>query len=290
MIINEITRKFIAEHQNDDVRQLALRGCKSPEIDFRFALQQIEGRQKAKDKIPEFYANVEMLFPPSVSMEQCSSSATAKYKASLIKGRTFADLSGGFGVDTFFFAQRFESGWYVEPQSSLCQLLEHNLTVLQVHHVSICNDTMENVLPTMQKVDYIYLDPSRRDNYGNRVVTLEDCTPNLLQWKDMLLSKAEEGVMVKLSPMIDIKKTLQQLPETVEIHVVAVKGECKEVLFLLADHRVGEVKITATDIRPTGDVEYSFFLSEELESLPTIKGSIERYLYEPNAAVLAFKY
>ena len=137
MNINEPTRQYIAAHAGDDVAQLALHPSKDPQVDMPMALQQIAGRQKAKEKLPEWYATEGILYPKKVSMEQCSSSQTAEYKASLVKGDSFADFSGGFGVDTAAFAKKFTKGWYVEPQEELCELFQQNCKTLVINNVNI---------------------------------------------------------------------------------------------------------------------------------------------------------
>ena len=253
MNINEPTRQYIAAHSEDDVAHLALHPSKDPQVDMPMALQQIAGRQKAKEKLPEWYATPGILYPKKVSMEQCSSSQTADYKASLVEGKSFADLSGGFGVDTIALAWKFEKGYYVEPQEELCDLFQHNSKAFGINHITIINDTLENSIERLEPVDVIYLDPSRRDVHGRRVVSLEDCTPNLLEWKSVLLGKCNT-LMVKLSPMIDLHQTLRVLPETVAVHVIAVNGECKEVVCRLscrdAVHHVSTngIEIIAVDI------------------------------------------
>ena len=233
MNINEVTWQYISGHASDDVARLALHPAKDPQVDMAMALQQITGRQKAKEKLPDWYATEGVLYPKKVSMEQCSSSQTADYKASLVEGESFADFSGGFGVDTVALARKFDKGWYVEPQEELCELFQHNCKVLDINNVNIVNGTMEDNLATIGPIDTIYLDPSRRDTHGRRVVSLADCTPNLPEWKSALLERCNT-LMVKLSPMIDIFQTLRDLPETYAVHVVAVEGECKEVVFLLS--------------------------------------------------------
>ena len=231
-IINERTHQYIISHATDDVAQLALHPSKDPQVDMPMALQQIAGRQKAKEKLPDWYATPGILYPKKVSLEQCSSSQTAEYKASLVSGNSFADLSGGFGVDTIALARKFEKGSYVEPQEELCELFQHNSKTFGISHITIVQNTMEKFIHEMEAVEVIYLDPSRRDVHGRRVVSLDDCTPNLLEWKSVLLCKCNT-LMVKLSPMIDLHQILRQLPEIHTVHVIAVNGECKEVVCLL---------------------------------------------------------
>ena len=310
MNINEPTLQYISAHASDDVSYLALHPSKDPQVDMAMALQQIAGRQKAKEKLPEWYAIEGILYPKKVSMEQCSSSQTAEYKASLVKGNLFADFSGGFGVDTAAFAKRFGKGYYVEPQQELCELFQHNCKVLDINNVNIVNGTMEDNLSSVGHVDMIYLDPSRRDTHGRRVVSLAHCTPNLLEWKSALLDCCNI-LMVKMSPMIDIFQTLRDLPETYAVHVVAVEGECKEVVFLLktgnemingtcrdAMHCVSTMGTTATnttitnqtiiavDINKTYTSRVKTTLETERTTPPQIASELGTYLYEPNAAVM----
>ncbi|MBR4918690.1 MAG: SAM-dependent methyltransferase [Bacteroidales bacterium] len=292
MTISQATQDYIRNHQNDDVRALALKGCQDPDVDLSFALQQIQGRQKAKGKLPEMYDNPDIIFPPTVSMEQCSSEATARYKASLVHGDTFADLTGGFGVDTLALAESFQQGYYVESSAELCQLFEHNIHALGIGNILIWQGTMEEVLPTLPEMDILYLDPSRRDGHGQRVVALTDCTPNVPEHKDALLGKARQGVLVKLSPMLDIKAALQQLPETREIHVLAVHGECKEILFLLGHDKAENIEYHAVNIQGENVLDFQFSGQEEADAMPELADGVGKYLLEPNAAVMkagAFK-
>lgn len=310
MNINEPTQHYISAHASDDVSHLALHPSKDPQVDMAMALQQIAGRQKAKEKLPEWYAIEGILYPKKVSMEQCSSSQTAEYKASLVKGNLFADFSGGFGVDTAAFAKRFGKGYYVEPQQELCELFQHNCKVLDINNVNIVNGTMEDNLAAIEPVDMIYLDPSRRDTHGRRVVSLADCTPNLLEWKSALLDRCNI-LMVKMSPMIDISQTLRDLPETYAVHVVAVEGECKEVVFLLktgnemingtcrdamrrvsttdpieTDIAIMNPTIVAVDINKNAIIRVETTLETERTTPPHIATELGTYLYEPNAAVM----
>ena len=311
-MINEPTLQYINSHATDDVAYLALHPSKDPQVDMQMALQQIAGRQKANEKLPDWYATEGILYPKKVSMEQCSSSQTAEYKASLVEGKSFADLSGGFGVDTIAIARKFKKGYYVEPQEELCELFQQNSKTLGINNITIAQNTMENFIDEMKTVDVIYLDPSRRDIHGRRVVSLEDCTPNLLEWKSVLLEKCNT-LMVKLSPMIDLHQTLRALPETYAIHVIAVNGECKEVVCLLTTNApdngicrdakfcvstpntdATDTTIVAVDIcnnttdgtRRDAINRVSTTVETERTTPPSIAPDLGAYLYEPNAAVM----
>ncbi|MBQ2490347.1 MAG: RsmD family RNA methyltransferase, partial [Muribaculaceae bacterium] len=224
----QATINFVKEHAADDVQRLALEVRKYPEVDAHFALDQIAGRQKSRTKLPSWAEVDDLIFPPSVSMEQCSSEATASYKSSLVSGEFLVDLTGGFGVDFSFLASRFSSAVYVERQEHLCHIAEHNFKVLGLSHVQVVNDDAEHYLATMPVVDLIYLDPARRDGAGNRVFRLDDCTPNVVQLLDLLLTKGQQ-VMIKLSPMLDVSQALRQMRSVSEVHIVSVAGECKEL-------------------------------------------------------------
>ena len=298
-MINEATLQYIKEHTEADIATLALHPSKDPQVNMPMALQQISGRQKAKEKLPDWYATDGILYPKKVSMEQCSSSQTADYKASLVGGSSFADLSGGFGVDTIALARKFEKGYYVEPQEELCELFQHNSKTLGINHITIIQNTMESFIDEMEAVDVIYLDPSRRDVHGRKVVALEDCVPNLLEWKSALLEKCST-LMVKLSPMIDLHQTLRALPETYAVYVIAVNGECKEVVCLLSrrDARpcvsTNKTEIVAVDIcdntndaHRRDDVHIVSTTTETERTAPlSIATEMGTYLYEPNASVM----
>lgn len=327
MFVDEATWQFIDEHLQEDVRQLALQKNKYKDIDFDFALRQIQGRKKTRDKLPLLASIPRFVFPPSLALEQCSSEITAKYKRIIINDilcrdtacrvstendtdkssrntacrvstgnhRIMADLTGGFGIDTLFLSNLFETCHYVEPQRQLCDILSHNLKLLQFEHVQIHQTTMEDFIQDMEPVDFLYLDPSRRNAQGSRVVSLEDCTPNIVQYKDILLQKARK-VMLKLSPMLDIKRALAQLPETKEIYVLALSGECKELLLLLDVGVQKPLQYHAVNIWLEGnsmkELCFDFTDEEEQNAIPKFDSQVGQYLYEPNAAILkagAFK-
>jgi len=284
MTVDDRTRQFVMAHTSDDVTRLALQPV--PEgVDLPFALQQIKGRQKAKDKLPDLYAYEQILYPPTVNMEQCSSTATAQYKASLLEGDTFADLSGGFGVDTMQFARHFKSGFYVEPDDHLSQMVAHNMEVMGIDNVTIFSETMEQALTHLDPVDWLYVDPSRRDEHGQRVVYLSQCVPNIVVNKSLLIDKTKKGIMVKLSPMLDLHEALRQLPETTSVQVVAVGNECKELL-LMMEKDSHPLTITAVNLKNIGTDVFTFSGEEEAHSVPTWAEEVSDYLYEPNAAIM----
>jgi precorrin-6B methylase 2 len=287
-ILSPNDKQFIREHLADDVNQLALKKPPrfSPEMDFPFLLNQIAGRQRIKNKMPSWYRQDNLIYPCLLSLEQCSSEITARYKASLLSGNTFADLTGGFGVDTAFIARNFTQVDYVEKQNELVELAAHNFPVLGLSNIRIHVADGVPYLREMEPVDCIYLDPARRSGYGKKVMLIEDCDPNLLDIQDLLLEKAGQ-VLVKLSPMLDIKSALKRLKSVGEIHVVSLENECKELLFLLQKEAKEEPPVTCMNFRKNGDCQkFTFSFSEERNAVVPCTHETGTYLYEPNVSIL----
>ena len=228
MIINEQTWNFIRQHANDDVRKLALQGCKDAEVDLPMALQQIAGRQTAKKKLPTWVEADGVIYPPHLNMEQRSSEQTARYKASLItsKGDTYVDLTGGFGVDFSSMSQGFKHRYYIEQNADLCAIAEHNFEVLGLESTVRCCDTAA-YLTEMDHASVVFLDPARRNEHGGRTYDIRDCTPNVLELLPILLEKADT-IILKLSPMFDWRKAVSDLKYVSEVHIVptSVKSFC----------------------------------------------------------------
>jgi len=268
------------------------------DAEWRWFLQQVEGRERTADKLPSFAAIDDWWYPVRLSCEQCSSELTARYKASLIHTFThslihsFADLTGGYGVDTFFLSEQFAHTDYVEQNAELCRIAEHNFS-LQHSAISIQNTTAEDFLKTAGLYDLIFLDPARRDSHGGKVFRLEDCTPNVVELLPTLLQHLtpEGRLMLKLSPMLDITQAIKELSDVSlqwSAYVVAVKNEVKEVLLL--SHNPSPVtrvpSITAIDLSKK---EHAFtFTREEEQRAGMVNGKCEngKWLYEPNAAIL----
>ena len=309
MITNEATRLFISQHANDNIRTLALAAHGKPDIDLPFALDQIAGRQSARKKLPSWHAIEGIIFPPHLSMEQCSSEATALYKQSLLERlvcqdggiSSFADLTGGFGVDFSFLASRFGKAIYVERQQRLCDIATHNFKLLGLTQAEVVCDEAESWLKTMPRVDLIYLDPARRDAHGARTFAIADCTPNVVTLKPLLLEKASK-VMIKLSPMLDWRKAVSDLGEenVSEVHAVSVNNECKELLLVMTPEKAEAIEIVCVDIRSNdGEVKEV----KEVKGVKEVKDNTEScrnifdysvfstlqnpsFLYEPNASLM----
>ena len=280
--LNEITKQFIRENLNADVPTLALK--KAPVgTDVSLALRQIEARQLLRKKVPSWSGNEDLLFPAHLSIEQCSSEASAQYKANLLSGETFADLTGGLGIDTYFISRHFQQADYVERQAELCALARHNYDVLNAE-VRVLNETAEEYLKHCDHKDCIFIDPARRDEHGRKTVSISDCTPDVAVLQDMLLKKAKK-VMVKLSPMLDISKALEDLRHVSEVHVVAVANECKELDVIMERDHQGEPCFVCVNLL-TQQPELRFTMEEERSCSSRIADGVSRYLYEPNPAVM----
>lgn len=283
-IYNREVIQFIQDHLKSDPIHLVFESKKYPDLPIREIANQIASRQKAKDKLPEWYSNPEIIFPLKENLEQASSEVTAKFKSRWLKGKSILDLTGGSGVDLFYMSKTFKHAFYVEPNAELIDITEYNFRLLR-KKVKTFNTTAEEFLHSnSSSYDVVYIDPSRRSKTKKRVYSLEEYQPNVVDLYDELLEIGKE-VVVKTSPMIDIKKTLQQLPGTFLVQVLSVENEVKEVLFYLSKEIKSEIKIEAWNIlNSKDDQEFTFTLDEEKKAMPEISIP-KRYLYEPNSAI-----
>ena len=285
------TAAYVARHGADDVRLLALRGTKDPLVDLPLALDQIAGRQKARQKLPS-WADVEGLcFPPHLAMEQCSSETTARYKAALVAravaGRDrLTDLTGGFGVDFSFLAPLFRRAVYVERQQQLCLTARHNMPLLGIAQAEVvCDEAEHYAAHSMEHCSLVFIDPARRDSHGQRTYALTDCTPDATTLMPLLLRKSD-AVLLKLSPMLDWRKAVADVgaERVSEVHIVATGGECKELL-LLAGQEARPLTLHCAD--DSGVVVLS---ADELSPMPpTAGGAVPEagwWLCEPSAPLM----
>ena len=297
-MMNQATQDFIRQHQDEDVRQLAFLGSKNPEVDMPFALDQIRGRKMARAKLP-LWANIDgIIYPPHISMEQCSSESTALYKAELAarlfglpvssssEEIGFVDLTGGFGVDFSYIASRLGmSSMYVERQAHLCEAAKENFERLGLKNAIVKNEDGIEVLHSLKELKLIFIDPARRDDAGNKVVSLKDCTPDVTVLQEEMLLKADY-VIIKLSPMLDWHRAISELSHVREVHVISVNNECKELLLVLSARNMGE-KLRIYCIN-----DAQSFVCDELDmessSVKITPSPLEemQYLYEPNASLM----
>ena len=290
---------LLSQHQHDDVQQLALQRNRFPQLsdaDFRFFLQQVEGKQRTRDKLPILNHLPDWWFPVRLSCEQCSSEATAGYKAKIYPSdcHTLIDLTAGYGVDTFFMSENAREAHYVERNAELCAIAEHNFSLyrpkIQVHNTAaeeflttlpISNSQYpiaNNSYPISNTL--IYLDPARRSQSGGKVFRIEDCEPNVIELLSTLRLHASH-IMIKFSPMLDITAALRVLGRDWDTHIVAVNNEVKEVLFL-----TGTGVMHALNIRGMKTDRFFYSPENEQQAQLTIAADIQQYIYEPNAAII----
>ena len=280
---------LIRQHLHDDVQQLALQRNRFPQLsdtDFRFLIQQVEGKQRTKDKLPSFAQIEDWWYPVRLSCEQCSSEATARYKAALIaplQPDVLIDLTAGYGVDTFFMAEHAQEAHYVERNPELCHIAQHNFSLARPH-VRVHNTTAEEFLASSPHLlsphRLIYLDPARRSQSGGKVFRIEDCEPNVTEILPTL-RKLTSHIMIKFSPMLDITAAMRALGHDWDTHIVAVNNEVKEVLIL-----TGKGSIYAVNICATHTDSFVFNDEEEKKAQVSFASDIEQYIYEPNAAII----
>ena len=329
--MNQATQDFICQHQDDDVRQLAFLGSKYPEVDMPFALDQIRGRKMARVKLPRWASLEGIIYPPHISMEQCSSESTALYKAELaarllglpasssgieMKAENeieFVDLTGGFGVDFSYIAARLGvKSMYVERQAHLCEAAKENfgrlglknaivkngdgIEVLHSFHpkkkdvasaddsLGITYDQPLSLLKTNLGLKIIFIDPARRDDAGNKVVSLKDCTPDVTVLQEEMLSKADY-VIVKLSPMLDWHRAISELSHVREVHIISVNNECKELLLVLSARNMGNLRIYCVNDAQSFVCEESDMEASSVKIAPSTLEEMQ-YLYEPNASLM----
>ena len=311
------TAEFIREYRERDIRQLALQANRFPDVDMPYALDQIQGWQIARRKLPKWAACDGVIFPPHLSMEQCSSEPTAQYKLNLAMEWTtlnselstqncrrqqfktqnskfktstrMTDLTGGFGVDFSFTSCAFAAATYVERNEQLCHIVEHNLPLLGLNNATVvCADAVE-YLSTVEPQTMLFLDPARRDEHGAKTVMLADCTPDVVQLLPQLLEKSR-FTMLKLSPMLDWHKAVDDLHGTVrEVHIVSVGGECKELLLVLSTVVESELKVYCADLSTASDTS-SLFVYTPGSSAPVVNSKLKtqnsKFVHEPNASIM----
>ncbi|MDH8702650.1 16S rRNA G966 N2-methylase RsmD [Dysgonomonadaceae bacterium PH5-43] len=286
-MLNQATKKFISEHLNSDIRDIALRikPTDNTDIDIPFALNQIASKKKAKHKLPTWFANDNIVYPPILSLEQCSSEVTAKYKAALLKGNTFVDLTGGFGIDTAWISRNFVKTYYIEQQEHLTRIANHNFETLNLNNIEVINTNAIDYLETISYVDCIFIDPARRSSSGSKVFLIQDCEPDIITLQDKLINKANK-VLIKLSPMLDVKSAIKEIKHIEQVHIISVDNECKELLLLLDKDFTGEPQIICVNIDNNSQSNNIFLYEEEYNTQTVYASSIKRYLYEPNVSIL----
>ncbi|WP_298550269.1 class I SAM-dependent methyltransferase [uncultured Parabacteroides sp.] len=293
MLLTTSEIQFIKEHAADDLARLLLSAAKYPGMDIPFLVDQIAARRQIREKLPSWYKNGQLVFPAKIAAEQCSSEQTAAYKQELIgESWTICDLTGGLGIDSYFLSRKAKHLTYIERFPVYCEASKHNFSILEANNITVVNADAAQSVDTLPEVDAFYIDPARRGESNKRVFALQDCEPDLPGLLPELLKRSPR-VIAKLSPMADIQMTLDLLPETTSVHVLSVRNECKELLFVMERGAHGaEPSIRCINFGPDGMQSFFFTLEEERNTVLVPAGQVGAYLYEPNASVLkagAFK-
>jgi len=282
-ILDTEVQSFINDHLNDDPVKLILSGSPFPKVSIQEIAGQILAKRKCKTKLPTWFNTEKIYYPNKTNIEQTSSEITAKYKASLVSGDELLDITGGFGVDDLAFAERFNKVIHCEIDKELSEIVTYNYQRIGVENIkTIADDGINYLKQNNKKFDWIYSDPSRRNDAKERVFLLKDCLPDIPENLELLFKHTDQ-ILLKVSPVLDISSSVSELKSVSEIHIVAVQNEVKELLFILKKDRHKPIYIKTINIKKdTNEVFESYldFTAEATFSLP------EYYLYEPNAAIL----
>lgn len=277
-------QEFITQNSGAPITKLALQKNPFPEIDWILILNQIEAKSKAKDKLPTWFLTENIIYPSKISVEQTSSEKTAAYKASLISGKSLIDLTGGFGVDDYYFSKNFKVVAHCEINEDLSAIVKHNFEQLKVENCTFYAEDSINVLKeNNQKWDWIYIDPSRRNDAKGKVFMLKDCLPNVPDLLDFYFEKTD-SILIKTAPLLDLSAGLFELKFVKNIHIIALENEVKELLFEIHNHYSGEITIKTANLVKDKIETFEFILGDDTVfanyHLP------QKYLYEPNSAIM----
>ncbi len=284
-LLNLDNQSFINKNINAKASRLILKGHKSTTATIQELVEQIEAKQKAKLKLPTWFNTANIYYPNKLNIEQTSSEITAQYKASFIKGNTLIDATGGFGIDAYYFSKQVANVTHCELNTKLSHIVSHNYKVLNALNINTINaNGIEYIINGTTVFDWIYIDPSRRHDTKGKVFYLNDCLPNVPKHLDELFKKAK-NILLKVSPMLDISVGIAELNHIKNIHIIALKGEVKELLFELSYEYDGSITMSCVNILHTQIQQFSFKkdTEKELEIAYTLP---QKYLYEPNAAIL----
>ncbi|WP_294303583.1 class I SAM-dependent methyltransferase [uncultured Chryseobacterium sp.] len=281
-IIDQNIQQYINANLNTDLHALLLKKSPFPEVSMQEIVQQIKGKQVAQKKFP-FLLRDGIIFPPQLNLEQASSEKTALYKSEILKGKKFIDLTSGFGIDAYYLSKNFDEITLVEQNNELLEIVEHNWNLLE-RKAEFINQKLEDFLEENNgSFDVVYLDPARRDTQKNKVFLLEDLSPNILEIQEQLLSISKE-VVIKLSPLIDLKYLISVLPDILRIDIIAVKNDVKEVVVFLSKQNRNGIICHCVNLG-SGEPIFNFHFGTE-ENQTAEYGEPEKFIYIPNNSIL----
>ncbi|MFV8225772.1 class I SAM-dependent methyltransferase [Christiangramia aquimixticola] len=283
-LITKKVQEYIKDNLKSDLPSLILKGSPFEGISVQELAVQIKGAQIALKKFPLFSENDNIIYPPKLNLEQTSSQITAEYKATLLKGKSGIDLTAGLGIDTYFISQNFESFDYCEMNTDLAEIAEHNFRELKADNIQVFQtDSLERLNNNPHTYDWIYCDPARRDDKGGKVYKLEDCLPDIPSNLDLLFSKSDQ-ILLKTSPILDLTAGLRELTCVKEIHIVAVRNEVKEILWILESNFSGTPAVKTLNFEQQNQQIFSGEFDDSQAS--SEYGLTENYLYEPNSSLM----
>ncbi|MES2410428.1 MAG: class I SAM-dependent methyltransferase [Bacteroidota bacterium] len=282
-ILSEEIQTFITKNIDTDVSTLALQKNKFPNADWTVILNQIAAKQKVKNKLPTWFNASNIYYPGKISVEQTSSEKTANYKSNLVSGSSLIDLTGGFGVDDFYFAKKINHVTHCEINPELAEIVKYNFEQLKATNIEcIDGDSYEILKQLNQSFDWIYIDPSRRNDAKGKVFMLKDCLPNVPEFLDVYFEFAN-NIMIKTAPILDIAAGLSELKKVKAIHIVALENEVKELLWILEKEYSGNIQIVSCNLTKEKAEEFTFELGKSSVSNYSLP---KKYIYEPNAAIM----
>jgi THUMP domain-containing protein/uncharacterized protein len=282
-LLNKNVQSFILQNLNEDTSKLILKGSPFQNISIQDIVKQIISKKKCKKKLPSWFNTEDIYYPNKINIEQTSSETTAEFKANLIDGNSLFDITGGFGVDCYYFSKKIKKVIHCEMDTDLSEIVSYNFSKLQTHNIeTVAQNGLDYLGDTKEIFGWIYADPSRRDNKKGKVFLLDDCTPNIPLNLDYLFNYTDH-ILLKLSPILDISSSLNELHSVKEIHVVAVKNEVKELLFILQKGYKNKINIKTINIGNT----HNYIFNSTINSTTKPTYSLPKtYLYEPNASIL----
>lgn len=282
LLLNEDVQEYIKARTNDDLKSLAFKKNPFPDIDWKEILTQIESRKKSEKKLPTWFNTSGILYPPKLNLEQSSSETTAQYKSSLVSRNSLIDLTGGFGIDCFSFSKKVNQVVHCELNNELSEIVKHNYREMEISNIECKTGNSTDILKEYRHFDWIYIDPSRRNDLKQKVFLLKDSVPNVPELLDFYFEYSE-NILVKTSPLIDLASGINELRNVKEIHIVALDNEVKELLWILKKNYSGNIKIKAVNITDKQTDIFEFIYETE----NTVSLSLpQKYLYEPNAAIM----
>ncbi|OAB29145.1 hypothetical protein SAMN05444395_10273 [Flavobacterium fryxellicola] len=283
-LLNPEIQAFIKDNIGANIAKLALQKNPFPESNWIAVLSQIEAKTKAKNKLPTWFETKNIIYPSKISIEQTSSETTASYKASIVSGKCLIDLTGGFGVDDLYFAKKIEKVSHCEINPALSAIVQHNFKQLNISNITCYSADSMDILKTLKTTwDWIYIDPSRRNDSKGKVFMLKDCLPNVPE-NLAFYFKNSNAILIKTAPLLDISAGLSELQHVKTVHIIAVDNEVKELLWELHNSFSGNLSIKTRNISKDKTELFDFVLNESYEITPY--SLPQTYLYEPNSAIM----